>query len=311
MVRGAPARYITEAEISEKVTASNFKTEVKRTFPAISDFWDDTVFMGAFSWSVVGEKRRIIDRYAAINLPGASTTPSGYARAYLTLKYDRNPAATRPQLDACNTPRSQAMMARPGRYEDMVYVDVRSAYWSILKLVAWDTDYHPGRWWGVGGSMRDFPLPEHKMARNMLVTVGTTRSATVWSRGRVSQRLTGNHLLNMPLWAAVQDTLHMVALRAVAFDAVYVNTDGYIMPARNEAEFSGWLGSVGLRSSVKHAGDCEVWGVGRYQFPDSRKLTKREKSGGFTYAINDVPAYWIEERLRAFARHRRSEGDIE
>lgn len=281
------------------------KYRVVSKFPdALAD--DDFMYLGAFTWTYRNAKVKLIDKGTAVRLDVGRVSPTEYARTYLMLKYGGRPKATSNQIAKTSIHRAAPMVALPGRYQDMVYVDLQAAYWSILKIVGWDVDYNPGSWWGIGQGMEDFPLPNNKLVRNMLVSVATVGNIMVADYGTLKRVDYGNPLLNSSLWACVQDILHMIANFAVNNGAVYVHTDGYIIPRRMWEHMAAWLDQFGLTIRLKHEGDAIVWGGGRYQFHDSRQLEEREKHGGTVMNINPVDDEWIVPRLRTFAKARAS-----
>ncbi|MFW5692451.1 MAG: hypothetical protein ACOCX3_03785 [Chloroflexota bacterium] len=272
---------------------------------------DDLLYLGAFTQTNINLKHKLIDKSIAIPAGGAVAAPTEWARSYLMWKFKRRPVRLRTQINACLMPeRVPPRFSLPGSYSDMVYVDLKAAYWSMLKIFGWNTDYNPGQWWGLGDTLRDWFLEDHKLARNMLVSAVTVSHVCCWQGGALFWRKFNNPLANAPLWAAVQDTLHLIAGYAVRAGAVYVHTDGYIMPRRSVEGFADRLSMIGLGVGEKYSGDVAIYGVGRYQFPKSRRLDERERTPSTIYHINDVPASWMWARLTRFADIARYEARI-
>jgi hypothetical protein len=65
---------------------------------------------------------------------------------------------------------------------------------------------------------------------------------------------------------AVLDTLHAIAHEVVErWGAVYVHTDGYIVPHNVAPYLAAWLGEVwGLEARIDAIGDANIRGVGIY-----------------------------------------------
>lgn len=261
--------------------------------------------MGSFSWTMPEQKRRLALLANLVNLWGFDQTPTEVARDYLSIHHPRGKRVNRYQGDLfMSVSRGQPMLSVPGDYRDMVYVDLKAAYWSILNVVGWDADYYPGRFLAAGRVPSDFPLANHKPARNSLVSVGLPRTSHVWNGKRFIHQPGYNKLLNLSLWWTVQDVLHAIAAYAEALGAVYVNTDGYIVPRSTSAALMNHIEDWGLRAAVKAAGDGSVFGVGMYRLGDME--TAR---GGFylppTRSIYPVNSAWLQRRFAWFAARAR------
>ena len=159
--------------------------------------------------------------------------------------------------------------------------------------------------------MADFPYPNLKMVRNMLVSAGIMSSVTTWEYGNLHHRRSYNPLLNTSLWAFAQDVLTAIALEMLSIGAVYVHTDGYILPLARLQDAFSIIDDWQLNGSVKFVGDAVIYGAGRYEMPKSRRLNDFEKNGTNTYNLHSVDTDFLKPRFKRLARARvKNEGII-
>lgn len=232
----------------------------------------ERAFVGTFSTTTTRSKRRYLLQDTLIkSLTDWGQTPSELARDYLDIAYPRKLRATGEQCEAFSKPRSMPLYYAPYVTNDGVYVDVRSAFWSIMSVVGWDVDYMPGKYLSPGRAPYDFPLPNHKVARNCLVSAGLDNSVTVWTGNKFEETKPFNVHKNLGLWSCIADILHMIAVYAVKVcKARYVNTDGYIVPGFHAGDLIQYIQSIGLPYAIKDAGATMVTGVGSYRVGDTQ-----------------------------------------
>lgn len=263
-------------------------------------------FVGTFS--VTQQPQRwIMETSARYLWPGLAQTPTEISRDYLTIKYPRRLRRKSAQIDILKAERHAPLLAVPGWYHDYVYVDVEAAYWSILCTVGWNVDYWPFRWLARGDDLDDYPLPKDKLARNYLVSAGLSDGMTIWTGQRFIEK-PGNPLVNHGPYAVIMDTLH--ALAVIARDqchAVYINTDGYIVPAASVDTMLARIADYGLRGRVKYDGEAKVYGAGQYEI--GARIMKRAKPGRTSFADtlvrDDALAGWLQPRLLRLHRFNR------
>lgn len=287
--------------LSEQAAARQKKNEIKLTerFPNFTTH-PNPIFLGSFSWSYPVEHWRVLYSPTVIDLGNGPQTPGEVTRDYLDWKYPKPLRCTTTQYRAITVHRAFPCYAAPGEYEDMAYLDLKSAYWSILLAFGWDADYFPGHWLGVKSSVTDFPLQDNKPARSALVTAGLSSPVRFWTGERLTWRNIGAKHVNLGLWALVQDVLHGVADDMLRLGAVYIHTDGYIIPSGSIPAGDEIVRSWGLRASVKAQGDCHVWGVGSYRI--GKKATKRQGllPGSF-FAVSPVEKEWLRAKTLFFS----------
>lgn len=244
----------------------------KMTPLVIAEFPDPQTFserivLGSFSWSMQKSKKRLIVKSGLMNLwSDIPQTAPEIARDYLDLRYPR-------QL-RINAEQKEYFMAQdwdaPLYYEPMletdgVYLDLRSAYWSIMGAVGVDVDYMPGKWLSPGRAPHDYPTTD-KLARNCIVTAGLLGTMQVWTGSKFITQTPYNKHANLSLFTLIQHILHGIASDAVTMGACYVNTDGYIMPYYKSEMFIRWVNERwGLPIREKYRGLTHVTGVGSYK----------------------------------------------
>lgn len=280
-------------------------------FPPMSDITVPCI-IGSMVLTSKETQQRWMLKHDAIAFAGTWVTSADIARLYLNEKYKKTKRriTTLQWKDFYETYRSMPLVASPAQFENAYYIDVRSAYWTILRAVGWDVDYMPGQWLKVKDrlTVNDFPFANVKMARNCLVSLAAdgSRMMKVWDGGKLSFRRGGNGLVNKMLWAFVTDCLNNVAYECAQAGAVYSFTDGFIVPESQVGEVENVIASWGLSSSIKHNGPCEIKGAGAYKFPDiaTRKFTKQGVRS--IHKIHPVFPEWMKARFKHFSDRNRA-----
>lgn len=268
----------------------------------------EVTFLGSYSYSLVSSRKRLIVKRDAISLnPLIRETPSAIARDYLKLKYKRSPIVK--QVQALKL--SQGLYgvpnyAKPGRFDEGYYVDIKSAYWSIMSIVGWDPDYFPGKWLSAGRPPLDFPFQNHKIARNCLVSAGIPGTMTQYiPRGEFVEVKPGNPLANLSLYKLIQDVLNSIAKQAIQAGAIYANTDGFITPdKKSAARVINIIYDWGLIPSIKAEGEGEVKSSGAYKVGGSVSIpfTKRDKAQGIRRIYAPNYDKWLFENFQYWGR---------
>lgn len=275
----------TEAKMCELLDTrrQKYKVSVIERFPSITKI-DEITYVAAYTWSLSVSKLRWIAEKTVIEPFGYPQTAGEVARDYLTAKYPKRLRAKNEQRIAITIHRAPPLYAAPRSFHNYAMVDLTSAYWSIMHIVGWDVDYWPNVFLHPGSTPYDYPGEPYKPARVALVTAGLSCRSLVWTgQGFRSQSLTNIHI-NYGLWACVQDTLHACAQIAIRHGAIYVHTDGYIVPMSEvKPLISDLFAECRLIARVKNYGSGEVFGIGSYQI--GAKKTARvmgRGSSGFT-----------------------------
>lgn len=231
-------------------------------------------YVGIWSTRDIEKRKAWLDTSGCCLTEAGYETPSRVARGYLSRLF-RKPRWTR---EADNDIRPEAtrlpLFAKPGRFDHGFYVDLDSAYPSIIDRLGWDVDYRPGQWIGQGRGISDYPFLYHKVARSCLLSVATVTHMTVCRGETRTDVPLKNSLLNWPLLAAVRDVLTGVAEDWVEAGAVYVNTDGAIFTSEAGRDRAIEIAADwGLSARVASEGKGWITGIGRY------KVGRRGKSG--------------------------------
>lgn len=230
----------------------------------------EPVVGGVFSYTIPARKHKIILQNFAINLHDTITTPSAVAREYLLNFYGMRRRAFNHQRLKILAHRSAPLYVRPALYKDMVYADIQATYWSIMSMVGWDVDYCPSEFLLAGAAPMDYPLPQHKLARNCLWSAGLLQQVELWNGSAWSSALRGSQLVNYSLTACTLDILNAMAWEALEHGAVYIHTDGYIIPRTRFESLAKVAALYGLTLREKGKGDATVLGIGNYSIGEKR-----------------------------------------
>lgn len=233
--------------------------------------FEEKVFLGQFSWTTTKSRKRILSASVAKSyLCEVPQTPTEIARDYLDIVHPSPLRCTAAQREAYTHHKSAPLYYQPTHIQGGVYLDVVSAYLTILDVIGWNVDYHPGKFLSPGRPPQDFPLRYESVSRNSLVTCGLHNTVPVWTGWKLTETSPRNIHINYGLWTAVQDILHLIARRAIAFGAFYCNTDGYILPDEQAESFQDYAAKVlKVPLRVKGYGECRVTGVGSYMVGDT------------------------------------------
>lgn len=286
-------------EISEERNAK-WSIEIVNEFPEIKTI-NSPVILGSFAWSSNVLKKKWMNAHHATDLGGGHVTPADIARDYLTArghKASKRRMTTQQYHALVLNKKSAPLYAYPCEIEDAVYVDLKSAYWSILRVVGWDLEYNPNLWLAVGQSVDDFPVPENKLARNCLVTVGVNGAMNLWDGEMLKSVKKPNPFSNMMLYGLVMDVLNGIAYDMVHYaGARYVHTDGYILQERNLHRAYEVTDRWGLRSGEKFSGRATIGGVADYSIGNRKSRLRRKSVQSFYSNLQEKPSEWLRSRF--------------
>lgn len=247
------------------------KTIVVDNFPPFTEF-NERIYLGVSSWSLPDRGERWVKPGGYYVTENGIQTAGELARDYLDFKFPKKLRATRAQKDRLNIHRSAPLYVEPTILEDACYVDLKSAFWSIMCLVGWNVDYYPSKWILRGTPPDDFPYADIKPARNSLVSCGLSTPLRMWTGKKVTRRFASNLHINMGLWAFIMDTLHAIASHARELGACYVHTDGYILPRWDAEDLIDKIKSYGLDAGIKASGVGTVIGMGNWKVGDHQTM---------------------------------------
>lgn len=255
-------------------------------------------FIGSWSITQTVIKHKIILRDISMKFDNHYLTPSEIARIYLGYKFmDRNKRMRASQADSIWKHRHAPLFAVSGHWGDCGYIDIASAYFSIMSIVGWDIDYNPFHWLRLGRSIDDFPYKTNKLARNCLLSNSLPTVLSVWTGNFYFRKFAYNANLNLVLWAFVQDVLNGIACDMRKLGAYYIHTDGYIVDWNKHRQAMEIIESWGLRSTIKHRGDTVIHGIGSYEIGDYKTKRLTGRAGGSTDNIDYNEWRWLRERL--------------
>lgn len=278
------------------------------------DKLNEPVLLGIYSYFYRRSRYRMLVKHLCINLrEKVLETPPALARAYLRLEYKHSPSLRHAQRLALEDEKnrenglySPPNYAQPAQFQYGFYIDIKSAYWSILNVVGWNLDYNPGQWLARGRPPSNFPL-DHKNARHCLVSCAQSNQQSIyypWPDDEIRYENRGNSIANIGLWRLVTDVLNSVAADAVRAGAIYANTDGYIAPSIHaKKSIEGAITDWGLPFSIKAEGIGKVTTTAAYSI--GKQVSGHMKfrtQDAFIDAIHE-PSYskWLKERFTHFA----------
>lgn len=297
-------RYMMGQYMNEKARERNegWGVDLIKIFPSLITIKTPTI-LGSFSWSSLPIKHKWIMEQHAYNFGGGWITPGDIARDYLALKYpNRRMRITTSQYQACVADRRQPpLYCKPCELDDAVYMDLKSAYWSIVRAVGWDVNYNPEKFLGVNSDVEDFPYPDVKLARNCLVSVGLPSAMRMWTGEQLTFVKKPNRFVNLVLWRLVMDVLNGVAWEMIQAGAVYVYTDGFILPRDRVGHASEVARSWGLPIGIKHAGKATVLAPAAYEFPKYKTRAFLRYRKVQTDKVYNPNVRWLKPRFYKFA----------
>ncbi len=232
-------------------------------FPDIREI-HSRVYWGIYSWTLSALKRRWLLAHTSLSDNGLICSPADIVRDYLDYYHPRRLRATGVEVRQYEQPKSAPLYIHPSTIREGTYIDIKSTYFSIVKVIGWDINYLPGQWLTPGRAPLDFPLPADKPARNYLVSIGLPGSMTIWTGHQWVYQNAQNVHINLGLWSAVMDILHSIANIAVALGAIYVHTDGYILPSKNAAQLMQQIRLFRLTPEVRAEGETILLGFANY-----------------------------------------------
>lgn len=246
----------------------------------------DLMLRGTYSCCMMRSNRRIVDVTHCADIGYGRETISALSRDYLKAKYPKGNRIRHKQAALMHR-MPAPLFVKPGILTAGAYVDMVRAYWQITRVVGWDVDYWPEKWIGVQSSNDDFPLSGNKLATNMLVSSCLPGGVCfIDDTGKITSRARWTQQLNLQLHMCVMMCLHAVANIARYHGAIYVNTDGAIIPECNvEAMIDEVKSRIGLVMRVKSRGYCEVKSVGAYHVGRS---VSRRFDRAYTHATSNL-----------------------
>lgn len=265
---------------------------------------NDMLYWGVFSWQLPKLKERWVKSNSALLLGNLALTPGDAVRDYLDFYHPKTLRAIGTEARLYGETRTAPLFVKRSLLLEGTYIDIRSAFFSIVKMVGWNINYMPGQWINPGRAPIDFPYPEIKGARNYLVSIALPAVVSIWNGYSMVYKNGHNAHINRGLWRCVMDILHSIASYAVYLGAVYVHTDGYILPSEMAPLLSKKIEEFGLESRVLAQGETLVIGFGNYMVGDkkTKSFDPSTVQEDFKY-IEPTPADWLQRNLSVIREH--------
>lgn len=271
-------------------------------FPSLYDL-KETTLIGSFSWTGLSTHKRMIHYPTHVRFYDQIVTPGDIARDYIMAKYPKRLRCTTSQYHEFKKHRHAPLFANPGYLDSADYIDLKSAYWSILKVIGWDVEYMPGKYLISRSDNSDFPFPDNRLSRNCLVTSGVATSQRMWLYRTQELMICdrGNTIVNSVLYGCIMDILNCIASDAIAAGAQYVHTDGYICHSTNTPAVMSALASWGLLSAIKRTGSSMINCAGSYSVGTYHTRTNVQTVRPTRAVQNLVSPDWLRDRFRKLA----------
>lgn len=162
----------------------------------------------------------------------------------------------------------------PVESDDLVYVDLDRAYWSIYTRttldVAYDGDSAPRR--GHVEFLDADELGRHKLMRNGLLGLQHRTFRRGLDHGQPFREVVPSWRRRPDLWGLVMDAMTVLMWSARRAGAVYVHTDGAIFTSSGQA--TEWIDQLDqtyrITGSVRAEGPGFVRGLGRFRIGEQQ-----------------------------------------
>lgn len=282
---------------------AEYKPALFRHLPDLHDIGEVCTF-GVYAQTLMQSRRHFMTYAGSVNIAGAICSITQVSRWYLDY-YHPKPlrsfgALTRATYEL---PPLVPTFIKPSILIKGTYVDISNTYFSILLNTGWDVSFYSGVWLTPGRMPLDFPLQNCKPARSYLVTQGLKGVVGIWTGAKVIYKPIHNRHLNYELWGYIKCVLHSIARFAVEVcNAIYVHTDGYIVPSNCVQTLMSYISSFHLSPRIVSEGETFVCGFGNYKCGDKyTKIFRPDRHGAYIDKINrDINPDWIRnETIRS------------
>lgn len=234
--------------------------------PYLEDIKEKAV-LGSFS--ITTQQTKYVQEQNLIGIDGQFDTVPSVCRDWIDLSYGKSiPYADAETRAACavSIASFKPQLARPGVYSDMAMVDLKSAYWSIIKVLGYTCTYRPNKSLSGGERMGqdEWLFGANKTARAMLIATALKGGLWLWDgKGGIKYQAKPNYLQQDMLVACVYDVLHAIAAECKDL-FVYYNVDGGIMHSSHVPIWEEACESWGIRTAIKAQGYALVRSIGSY-----------------------------------------------
>jgi len=195
--------------------------------------------------------------------------------------------------------------ALPIRMENALYVDLRSAYYGIYSRFLF-CDYLPNRYLKLPHILPDFrDLESMKAVRNSVFGLMRATKGIQYTYHGAKLVSIRNVLYHPSLCLLTYDILNAIALEMVEkAGAVYVNTDGYIIPYEKYPIALEIALRWGFDLKIEAQGEAHVVAVGCYRVGEKISEPYRQnriKKEHYFRALNTLSdPEWLMKRIQGF-----------
>lgn len=255
--------------------------------------------MGSWAYSLPHRHRIITNREREL---AVGVLPADVTRAWLNDCYKLPLRRRKSQL---NRNYVLPIHALRGEYGDCAYIDIKSAYLSILSL-GFDVEYIPNKYIAVDPVAIPVDISSNKFCYSIAVAMSTTKISTISIMGREQNIFSVkkfNIYSNPCLYALAGDVLNGVAAEALAVlgDRIkYANTDGFVVESKYSDYLLDIIASWGFVARVKLRGSTNIGGVGSWRIGE--RSTKRFDKNAHDFTCELMPKserLWLKKRFSA------------
>ena len=240
-------------------------------FPKLEEI-DEPAIIGTYSMTLLKTKKRFIVWPSCLKITRQGEdvdTATCLSRDYLKETYFA-PRVKHEQVELISG-QFMPIFVKPTVFDYGYYIDVKSAWWSIMNLCGWNVDYWPGKWLLNGRPPRDYPYPLSKLGRSALVSVAQSYMIEIYDpkTKQKIKKISFNSHLNYHIYATIAHVLSGIGIMAASLGCVYVNADGMIAPNEDIAvETMKMIDEWKLPYTTKGAGRGWVKAIGCYRVGD-------------------------------------------
>jgi hypothetical protein len=175
----------------------------------------------------------------------------------------------------------QGLYCRSGNYNNQsyVYIDISDNHYSVYKHFLFSVYNRENSLLSNPDKTVLCSIDIPKTAKRFIYGIMRSRKFTVYNvkGSNVEFNIIDKYhnLYNPDVCNLINDLSRSICYYAVKhFQAVYCNTDGYIIPWRYANDFILFLKELGFNSKVKNIGFVEIKSIGVYRFYDTDKEIK-------------------------------------
>lgn len=250
--------------------------------------------IGTWAYSLPGKVRFIL---AANRELAPGVLPADVTRTWLRDVYNLPIRRRKTQF---NSHYVLPLHARKGKWGDCAYVDIKQAYLQVLKY-GFDLEYVRGKYLAVDPVEIPAVIKDNKFCYSIAVAMANSKTSNIAIMGKehIFEQTKFNVFSNPCLYAFACELLSSVASEVMALMGnfcYYINTDGFIVPAKYVYHLIDIIGSWGLHCAIKHVGDTEIFGVASWKVGDSQTSRYNPTAQNFTSVMPDKSErLWLKQ----------------